>query len=71
MSLKVRAQSVVYLLAQPASPFAHVCCFNLSASGQPVPFSSIIYVDGDIRVPEEPGLGIELDESVVAKYRVG
>src|SRR6266436_648445 len=28
-------------------------------------------VDGDIRVPEEPGLGIDLDESVVAKYRVG
>jgi L-rhamnonate dehydratase len=28
-------------------------------------------IDGDIRVPEEPGLGIELDESVVAKYRLG
>jgi L-alanine-DL-glutamate epimerase-like enolase superfamily enzyme len=26
---------------------------------------------GDIRVPEEPGLGVELDEEVVAKYRVG
>jgi len=28
-------------------------------------------VDGDIRVPEEPGQGIELDEEVVARYRVG
>jgi L-alanine-DL-glutamate epimerase-like enolase superfamily enzyme len=28
-------------------------------------------VDGDITVPEEPGLGIELDEEIVAKYRVG
>lgn len=28
-------------------------------------------IDGDIRVPEEPGLGVELDEAVVAKYRVG
>ena len=28
-------------------------------------------IDGDICVPEEPGLGIELDEEVVAKYRVG
>src|SRR5437660_802107 len=28
-------------------------------------------VDGDISVPEEPGLGIELDEEVVGKYRVG
>ncbi len=27
--------------------------------------------DGHISVPEEPGLGIELDEAVVAKYRVG
>ena len=28
-------------------------------------------IDGDISVPEEPGLGIELDEEIVAKYRVG
>jgi L-alanine-DL-glutamate epimerase-like enolase superfamily enzyme len=24
-----------------------------------------------ISVPEEPGLGVELDEEIVAKYRVG
>jgi L-alanine-DL-glutamate epimerase-like enolase superfamily enzyme len=28
-------------------------------------------VDGEVRVLEEPGLGIELDEEIVAKYRVG
>jgi L-rhamnonate dehydratase len=28
-------------------------------------------VDGNILVPEEPGLGVELDDAVVAKYRVG
>src|SRR5262249_42614776 len=28
-------------------------------------------VDGDISVPEEPGLGVELNEEIVAKYRVG
>ena len=28
-------------------------------------------IDGDIAVPEEPGLGVELDEDIVAKYRVG
>jgi L-alanine-DL-glutamate epimerase-like enolase superfamily enzyme len=28
-------------------------------------------IDGDISVPEEPGLGIELNEEIVAKYRVG
>src|SRR6516165_1099334 len=27
-------------------------------------------IDGDIPVPEEPGLGIDLDEAIVAKYRV-
>jgi L-alanine-DL-glutamate epimerase-like enolase superfamily enzyme len=27
-------------------------------------------IDGDISVPEEPGLGIELNEEIVAKYRV-
>ncbi|MFO0965273.1 MAG: mandelate racemase/muconate lactonizing enzyme family protein [Gemmataceae bacterium] len=27
--------------------------------------------EGMIRVPEEPGLGVELDEAIVAKYRVG
>ena len=28
-------------------------------------------VEGEISVPEDPGLGIELDEEVVARYRVG
>jgi L-alanine-DL-glutamate epimerase-like enolase superfamily enzyme len=28
-------------------------------------------IDGDIAVPEAPGLGIDLNEDVVAKYRVG
>ena len=28
-------------------------------------------IDGDIVVPEGPGLGVELNEEVVAKYRVG
>ena len=27
-------------------------------------------IDGDISVPEEAGLGIDLDEAVVAKYTV-
>jgi L-alanine-DL-glutamate epimerase-like enolase superfamily enzyme len=28
-------------------------------------------LDGDISVPEEPGLGVDLNEEIVAKYRVG
>jgi L-alanine-DL-glutamate epimerase-like enolase superfamily enzyme len=28
-------------------------------------------IDGDIGVPEEPGLGIELNEEIVSRYRVG
>jgi L-rhamnonate dehydratase len=27
-------------------------------------------IDGDISVPEEPGLGVSLNDEVVAKYRV-
>jgi L-rhamnonate dehydratase len=27
-------------------------------------------IDGEIAVPEEPGLGVELDEEIVARYRV-
>ncbi len=28
-------------------------------------------IDGDISVPEEPGLGVDLNEEIVAKYRIG
>ena len=28
-------------------------------------------INGEITVPEEPGLGVELNEEIVAKYRVG
>ncbi len=27
--------------------------------------------DGSMRVPDGPGLGLEIDEAVIAKYRVG
>jgi L-alanine-DL-glutamate epimerase-like enolase superfamily enzyme len=27
-------------------------------------------IDGEVRVPEQPGLGIELDEHVVERFRV-
>jgi L-rhamnonate dehydratase len=30
-----------------------------------------LVTDGEIAVPEEPGLGIDLNEEIVAKYRVG
>jgi L-alanine-DL-glutamate epimerase-like enolase superfamily enzyme len=32
---------------------------------------SLPVIDGDISVPEEPGLGVDLNEEIVAKYRVG
>jgi L-alanine-DL-glutamate epimerase-like enolase superfamily enzyme len=28
-------------------------------------------IDGYVAVPQEPGLGVELDEAVIARYRVG
>ena len=27
-------------------------------------------VDGIVKVPEEPGLGVDLDEDAIAKYRI-
>ena len=31
----------------------------------------LVWEAGSLKVPQGPGLGVELDEAVVAKYRVG
>jgi L-alanine-DL-glutamate epimerase-like enolase superfamily enzyme len=46
-------------------------CVEQGALRQTLTKQRFPVVDGDIRVPEEPGLGIDLDEEVVARYRVG
>lgn len=46
-------------------------CVEQGALRQTLTKQRFPVVEGEIRVPEEPGLGIELDEAVVARYRVG
>jgi L-alanine-DL-glutamate epimerase-like enolase superfamily enzyme len=63
------AASLHFVAALPNTHYFEYCVEqgdlrqNLTAQKFPV-------VDGDIVVPEEPGLGIELNEDVVATYRV-
>ena len=45
-------------------------CVEQGALRQTLTKQKFPVVDGDICVPEEPGLGIDLDEAVVEKYRV-
>ena len=45
--------------------------FNIPEVRQTLTKQRFPVIDGDVKVPEEPGLGIELDEEVVDRYRVG
>jgi L-alanine-DL-glutamate epimerase-like enolase superfamily enzyme len=46
-------------------------CVEQGALRQTLTRQRFPIVDGNISVPEEPGLGVELDEQVVQQYRVG
>jgi len=46
-------------------------CVEQGALRQTLTKQRFAVIEGDISVPEEPGLGVELDENIVAKYRVG
>jgi L-alanine-DL-glutamate epimerase-like enolase superfamily enzyme len=46
-------------------------CVEQGALRQTLTRQRFPVIDGDISVPEDPGLGVELDETIVAKYRVG
>jgi L-alanine-DL-glutamate epimerase-like enolase superfamily enzyme len=64
------AASLHFVAALPNSHYFEYCV-EQGALRQTLTRQRFPVVDGDIRVPEEPGLGVELDEKVVAKYRVG
>src|SRR5438270_473946 len=61
------------LMAGAALPNTHYFeyCVEQGALRQSLTKQKFPVVDGEITVPEEPGLGIELDEATVGKYRVG
>lgn len=64
------AASLHFVAALPNTHYFEYCV-EAGALRQTLTKQRFPVVDGEIRVPEEPGLGIELDEAVVAKYRVG
>ena len=63
------AASLHFVAALPNSHYFEYCV-EQGTLRQTLTRQRFPVVDGDIAVPEEPGLDIELDEAVVAKYRV-
>jgi L-alanine-DL-glutamate epimerase-like enolase superfamily enzyme len=63
------AASLHFVAALPNTHYFEYCV-EQGALRQTLTKQRFPVVDGDIVVPEEPGLGVELDEAVVAKYRV-
>jgi L-rhamnonate dehydratase len=64
------AASLHFVAALPNTRYFEYCV-EPGALRQTLTKQRFPVADGDIAVPEAPGLGVELDESVVAKYRVG
>lgn len=64
------AASLHFVAALPNTHYFEYCV-EQGALRQTLTKQRFPVIDGMIRVPEEPGLGVELDEAVVAKYRVG
>ena len=64
------AASLHFVAALPNTHYFEYCV-EQGALRQTLTKQAFPVIDGDICVPEEPGLGIELNEEIVAKYRVG
>jgi L-rhamnonate dehydratase len=63
------AASLHFVAALPNTHYFEYCV-EQGALRQNLTRQRFPVVDGEIKVPEEPGLGIALDEEVVARYRV-
>jgi len=61
----------LHFLASRPSAFILEYCVEETPIRQDLTRQKLKVVDGYIEVPEEPGLGIELDEKVIERYRVG
>lgn len=64
------AASLHFLAALPNAALLEYCV-EQSALRQGLTQQRFPVVDGYVAVPQEPGLGVDLDEEVVARYRVG
>jgi L-rhamnonate dehydratase len=63
------AASLHFVAALPNTHYFEYCV-EQGALRQELTRQRLSVVAGEIAVPEEPGLGVELDEDVVARYRV-
>lgn len=63
------AASLHFLAALPNSSLLEYCV-EQSALRQTLTRQRFPVIEGYVEVPQEPGLGIELDEEVIARYRV-
>jgi L-alanine-DL-glutamate epimerase-like enolase superfamily enzyme len=63
------AASLHFVAALPNTHYFEYCV-EQGALRQTLTKQRFPVVDGDVVVPEEPGLGIELDEAVIDRYRV-
>jgi L-rhamnonate dehydratase len=64
------AASLHFVAALPNTHYFEYCV-EQGALRQHLTKQHFPVMDGEIRVPEEPGLGVDLDEEIVARYRVG
>src|SRR4051794_26428664 len=64
------AASLHFVAALPNTHYFEYCV-EQGALRQTLTRQRFPVVDGDICVPEEPGLGVDLDENVVSRFRVG
>ncbi|MFO0929303.1 MAG: mandelate racemase/muconate lactonizing enzyme family protein [Gemmataceae bacterium] len=64
------AASLHFVAALPNTHYFEYCV-EQGALRQQLTRQRFPVIDGDIHVPTKPGLGIDLDDEVVARYRVG
>jgi L-alanine-DL-glutamate epimerase-like enolase superfamily enzyme len=64
------AASLHFVAALPNTHYFEYCV-EQGALRRSLTKQTFPVVNGDISVPEDPGLGVDLDDEIVAKYRVG
>jgi L-rhamnonate dehydratase len=64
------AASLHFVAALPNTHYFEYCV-EQGALRQHLTRQKFPVIEGEIKVPEEPGLGVDLDEEIVARYRVG
>jgi L-alanine-DL-glutamate epimerase-like enolase superfamily enzyme len=64
------AASLHFLAALPNSSLLEYCV-EQGPLRQTLTCEKLPVVDGYVAVPQEPGLGVTLDEEVLARYRMG